>query len=280
VALGAVAAARVPDGTASFRVINGALLYGGLLLFGVSAVTALQGHGFAHLHGESTHLASAGHAAAIPRASSLPGRWGMPILLGALLLPSTWFTFTVAGPEAWSLQGLRDAPFSPAGETLLAALLLPASLVLAGIWPFGRLTRGPRLAPFAALLLMVVVVPMAGDGLAHWRSGYAAWLVVGAMVAAVRPRWTSLMAGGGLFVISCGGQAALAGAALTVVASLLSFRPATNEPLLRAAYLAAGACAIAGLRATLANEVIYSVLMLLLTVIAILRTPLPALRTA
>jgi hypothetical protein len=160
-------------------------------------------------------------------------------------------------------------------------LLLPATLVLAGIWPFGRLVGGPRFAPFAALLLIVVVAPMAGDGLAHWRSAYAAWLVAGAMIAAFTPRWPAILACGGLFAIACGGPAAFpSGGALTVIASALSLRPSASAPLRRVAYLAAGACAIAGLRATLANEVVYSVLLLLAVVIAMLRTPLPALRTS
>ena len=87
------------------------------------------------------------------------------MLLGLLLVPSIWFVFTVAGPAAWSIQGLRDAPFSPAGETLLASLLLPATLVLAGVWPFGAIAGGPRFAPLGAILLIAVVVPMVGDGL-------------------------------------------------------------------------------------------------------------------
>ena len=88
----------------------------------------------------------------------------MPVLLGLLLVPSIWFVFTIAGPDAWSIQGLRDAPFSPAGETLLASLLLPATLVLAGVWPFGAIAGGPRFAPLGAILLIAVVVPMVGDG--------------------------------------------------------------------------------------------------------------------
>jgi len=211
--------------------------------------------------------------------AGLARRWGMPALLGLLLVPSLWFVMTIAGPDAWSLQGLRDAPFSPAGETLLAALLLPASLVLAGVWPFGFLANGPRFAPLAALLLVVVLVPMVGEGLEHWRSLYAGWLVLAAFVAAATANWPRVMACAGLFAIACGGAtASWSGTSLTIIASLLSLRPATSRPLGRLACLAAGACGMAALQATLAHEVVYSVLMLLAVVLGVLRTPLrPAL---
>jgi hypothetical protein len=201
---------------------------------------------------------------------------GNAALLGLLLVPSLWFVMTIAGPDAWSLQGLRDAPFSPAGETLLAALLLPASLVLAGVWPFGFLTNGPRFAPLAALLLVVVLVPMVGEGLEHWRSLYAGWLVLAAFVAAATANWPRVMACAGLFAIACGGAtASWSGTSLTIIASLLSLRPATSRPLGRLACLAAGACGMAALQATLAHEVVYSVLMLLAVVLGVLRDAAP-----
>jgi hypothetical protein len=201
----------------------------------------------------------------------------MPLLLGLLLVPSAWFVVTVAGPDAWSLQGLRDAPFSSAGETLLAALLLPATLLLAGVWPFGALAGGPRLAPLGALLLLFMVVPMLPEGLEHWRSAYAGWLVLAALVAAATATWPRVMACAGLFAIACGSGVAFgAGAALTVIASVLSLRSVSGEALLRLAYLAAGACGIAALRATLANEVVYSVLMLLVVGVGVLRGPVRA----
>ena len=275
VALATAAWARVPDGTSSFRAINGALLLGGLLLFIVAVMLSLKGP-------PGTGMAAgplAPHVDA-PRPQGIPAllrRWGMPVLLGLLLVPSLWFVVTVAGPDASSLQGLRDAPFSPAGEVLLASLLLPATLVLAGVWPFGGIAGGPRLAPLAALLLVLVIMPMVGDGLEHWRSPYAAWLVLAALVAAVGRNWPQLMAGAGLFAIACGMAPAFwAGTSLTIVASLLALRRTAHAPLLRLACFVAGACGIAALRATLANEVVYSVLMLLAVLVGVLRTPLCA----
>ena len=272
VALSTGAAARVPGGIPSFQLINGVMLYGGLLLFGLATARSLT-------RGRPDFTAMPVTARGAP-ASVVPQvvrRWGMPVLLGLLLIPSLWFVVTVAGADARSLQDLRDAPFSPAGETLLAALLLPATLVLAGAWPFAVVAGGPRLAPVGALLLLVVVVPMLPEGLEHWRSAYAGWLVVAAMMGAATANWPRVMACAGLFAIACGsGVAFWAGAALTVVASVLSRTLPIGEALRRLAYLVAGACGIAALRLTLANEVVYSVLMLLAVVVGVLRAPVRA----
>lgn len=271
VGLATAAAARVPAGTPSFQLINGLMLYGGLGLFAVAVALSLRG-GRPRL--AATSSMTPGPGGPPPAVTQAMRRWGMPLLLGVLLVPAFWFVVTVAGPDASSLQGLRDAPFSPAGETLLAALLLPATLVLAGVWPFGIVAAGPRLAPLAALLLAIVVVPMLPDGLEHWRSAYAGWLVLAALVAAARMNWPGVMACAGLFAIACGSGLALwAGSFLTVIASLLSLWPATDAKLLRLAGLAAGACGIAALRETLGNEVVYSVLMLLAVVVGAFRTP-------
>ena len=279
VTLATTAAARVPHGTTSFQVINGALLTGGLLLFAVGIMMAQK-----DLPAVAASPMPPGMPPRLATPSRIPAilhRWGMPVLLGLLLVPSLWFVFTVAGPDAWSLQGLRDAPFSPAGETLLASLLLPATLVLAGLWPFGAITGGPRFAPLGAFLLIAVVVPMVGDGLEHWRSLYAAWLVLAGLVAAMRGNWPGITAGAGLFAIACGSEAVYwAGASLTIIASLLTLNPSMRDTMVRLAYFAAGACGIVALRATLANEVVYSVLMLLAVVVGVLRTPDRAARTA
>jgi len=215
--------------------------------------------------------------ATTPTGAGVLRRRGMPLLLSVFLLPSLWFALTVAGPGGMSLEGLRDAPFSPAAETLLAALLLPATLVLAGIWPFGPVARGPRLAPLGALLLLVAVRPVLGEGLDHWRSLYAGWLVLGAFVAAGGADWPRLVACAGLFAIACDGESfAWAGTSLAVIASLLSVAPGMHRLLPRVALLAAAACGIAALGVTLGIEVVYSAAMVLATVIAILRTPFPA----
>lgn len=200
----------------------------------------------------------------------------MPILLALLFFPSIWFALTVAGPGALSLQGLREAPFSSAAETLLASLLLPATILLAGTWPFGPLVRDARFAPLGALLLWLVVVPLLGEGLEHWRSVYAGWLVIGAFAAAFTRRRPQLMAAAGLFAIACGGESVgWAGVTLCTIASVISLVPELglrSRVPRRILQLGAASCGIAALGVTLGVEVVYSTAMVLATIVAMLRT--------
>ncbi len=312
--LAIAAASQAALAPASFHTINNAILWGGLLLGIVAAAegwragcgarvvplavalpVAFAGCGGTLREGRMllSLLAGLVGAAALavlrvgtatqvplgPGAVSRAGgfrRWAMPLLLSLLLIPALWLWLTVAGPEGMSLQNLREAPFSEAAETLLAALLLPASLVLAGTWPFGGMTRGPRYAPLGALLLLVVVLPLLGEGVEHWRSPYAGWIVLGAVVAAVGARWPHLMACAGLFAIVCGGPSAWwAGMSLTLIASLMSLAPGMRDMPVRMVMLAAAGCGMVALRATLGSEVVYSAAMLLAIIIGMLRTPLP-----
>jgi len=91
-----------------------------------------------------------------------------------------------------------------------------------------------------ALLLMAVVVPMITDGLEHWRSLYAAWLVLAGLVAAMRADWPGITAGAGLFAIACGSEAVYwAGASLTIIASLRTLDASMRVTVARLAYFAA-----------------------------------------
>lgn len=311
-AAASITSAAVP----SFHTVNNAILWCGLLLGLIAAVIAWRGgHRAASaplglalltvlaacsgllregripvslLAGAAGATALSALPARIVRASSdagvaAPGairRWGIPVLLALTLLPSLWLMLTIAGPDGWSMQGLREAPFSPAAEILLAALLLPASLILAGTWPFGLLGRGPRLAPLGALVLLATILPMLGEGMEHWRSLYAGWLVLSALIAATGSRWPQLLACAGLFAIgNAGGSLWWAGASLTIIASLLSVRPPACVQR-RVVMLVAASCGIVALRATLGVEVVYSTAIALATIVAILRTPLAEVRSA
>jgi hypothetical protein len=118
------------------------------------------------------------------------------------------------------------------------------------------------------------MVPRLGEGLEHWRSAYAGWLVLAAFVAAVKADWPALLAAGGLFAVACsGGRVQWAGTVLTITASLWSLAPEVPAALRRLMLLGAAACAITALRATLGVEVTYSVLMVLALMVGILRTP-------
>lgn len=310
VTLAIAAAGRVTAAAVSFHTINNTMLWGGLLLgcaalaegwkrghragllpLTVALMLALAGCGallwqghvvvslLAGLAGAATVVALplkplasvGGGATGSGGIAGLVRRWGMPLLLVLLLVPAFGLLLTVAGSGA-SLRGLRDAPLSSSAETLLAALLLPATLVLAAVFPFGPVARGPRFAPAGALLL-VAVVPLLGEGLEHWRSLYAGWLAVGALVTAWKAQWPRVLACAGLFGIACGGGSVWwAGTLLTVLASLLSW-PTAHEQAWRLAMLAAAACGIAALQATLGVEVVYSAVLVIAVLVGILRTP-------
>jgi hypothetical protein len=203
-------------------------------------------------------------------------RWAMLCALLLLLVPAFWYASIVAGPDGiWSTR-LADVPFSAAGETLLAALLLPATLLLGGVWPFSGLAEGARLAPLAGLLLYLVVLPAAPDGLEHWRSLYAGWLLVAGFMAAWGSRWSYLVGAGGLFAIACGNAGAqLAGLLLTVAACILELAGtgARQSTLRGAATLCAAMAAIVALPGTMTTEVVYSTLFVLVTIAGILLNP-------
>ncbi len=240
VALGTAAASRVEAPSLSFLLINGTLLWAGLLLGGTAllqgwrssaawrcvplgAVVLVmlaccpalwQGRPVISLLAGLAVAAALGlmpkrlireppatRQAVVPRRTIR--RWAMLCTLSLLLVPAFWYASIVAGPDGiWSTR-LADVPFSAAGETLLAALLLPATLLLGGVWPFSGLAEGARLAPLAGLLLYLVVLPAAPDGLEHWRSLYAGWLLVAGFMAAWGSRWSYLVGAGGLFAIAC-----------------------------------------------------------------------------
>lgn len=271
VALATAAASRVPEGTAPFRLINGALFWGGIILVGIGALVSW------HRRTRSAAM----QRDVVPPAPAISPSWfqrfGMPALLVLLLVPALVLLLTIAGSEGMSLQGLRDAPLSSAAEVLLAALVLPATLVLAGTWPFGALARGPRLAPLGAALLLIVVLPLLGDGLVHWRSVYAGWLVLAALIAAARADGPGLMSCGGLFALSCGeGPARWAGALLVTIAAGCSMAAAMSSVARRVVYVAAALCGLVALGGTLQVEVFFSVAMVLAAIVAILRSPVPA----
>jgi hypothetical protein len=314
VTLAIAAAGRVTAAAVSFHTINNTMLWGGLLLgcaalaegwkrgqragllpLALALMLTLAGCGallwqghvivslLAGLAGAATvvalplkPLASVGDGVAGSGGiTGLVRRWGMPLLLVLLLVPALGLLLTVAGSGGASLRGLRDAPLSSAAETLLAALLLPATLVLAAVFPFGPVARGPRFAPVGALLLLVAVVPLLGEGLEHWRSLYAGWLAVGAVVTAWKAQWPRVLACAGLFGIACGGGSVWwAGTLLTVLASLLSWPQTAHEQAWRPAMLAAAACGIAALQATLGVEVVYSAVLVIAVLVGILRTPM------
>jgi hypothetical protein len=204
------------------------------------------------------YLAEAAHARRMPVAP----------LLALLLLPTWWLMVTIAGPEGLPMHGLADRPWSPAAELALAALLLVSAWSLAGLWPLHRQTPSLFTAPVGALLVARVAIPVAADGIAHWRALAMPLVIAGLWHAAVSGRragaaaalaWIGLLAATPVGEL---GAALLFGGALLLA---LSDRMATVAR--RAALLIRVAGAVVGgaggLLATAAGlhvEVVYTVL--------------------
>jgi hypothetical protein len=202
----------------------------------------------------------------------------LPVTLLAALaaLAAAWLASRAAGTEGLATPALGDAPFSPALQTLLGVLLLPVLVVLAGVPPFDRFVPGATLAPVSAAIVVRSVLPGLADGVEHWRSALALWLVLAATDAVRRRRLPLLAACAALFALFIGGEAVVVpGMALAVVASLAEAWPARMRHVPgwsgRAALGVAAAAWSFALRAALATEVVYSVAMVLVLTAGVLR---------
>lgn len=210
-----------------------------------------------------------------PRGGRLD-RWPVLPLLAVVALATAWLAWRAVGADGLAIRGLADAAFSPALQTLLGLLLLPLLFAVAGVPPFDRFVPGAVFAPVAAAILVRGVRPGFGDGVEHWRSAAALWLLLAAADAVRRRRPAVLVACAALFALLAGDETARApGMVLTVVASLADVVPATVRAVPAAlARVALGAAAVAwtlALRATLATEVVYSVAMVAVLTAGLLR---------
>ena len=210
-----------------------------------------------------------------PRQEPLDRLPVLPVAAVAILL-ATWLAWRAAGADGLALAGLGDAAFSPALQTLLGALLLPALFALAGVPPFDRFVPGALLAPVAAVLLGRGLLSGLPDAVEHWRSAGALWLVLAAADAVRRHRSALLVACAGLFAILVGGDAVRGwGGVLAFVAALFDIAPATPQvmpPWAARAVLGVALVAWgAALRTALATEVVYSVAMVVVLAAGTLR---------
>lgn len=210
-----------------------------------------------------------------PRGGQLD-RWPVLPLLAVIALATAWLAWRAAGADGLGIRGLADAAFSPALQTLLGVLLLPLLFAVAGVPPFDRFVPGAAFAPVAAAILVRGVRPGLGDGVEHWRSAAALWLLLAAADAVRRRRLALLAVCAALFALLTGDETARApGMVLAAAASLADVVPA----MVRAvpawlARVALGAAAVAwtlALRATLATEVVYSVAMVVVLTAGLLR---------
>jgi hypothetical protein len=197
-------------------------------------------------------------------------------LLAAAVVGTAWLAWRAAGADGLGVAGLGDAAFSPALQTLLGVLVLPSVFALAGVPPFDRFVPGAVLAPVAAALLARSVLPGLPDGVEHWRSAGALWLVLAAADAVRRHRGALVLASAGLFALLVGGgEARLAGGLLALVASLIDLTRAAGWALPawsgRVAIGAALVGWVVAIRAALATEVVYSVAMVAVLTAGVLR---------
>jgi hypothetical protein len=103
------------------------------------------------------------------RPSGKVPRWGLqPFIVLASLLASTWFIWTIAGPDLpLTIEGLREAPFSAAAEMSLAPMLALAAWAFLGLWPFHGTGPGSALSIVGGALLIRWGMGVIPTGIAH-----------------------------------------------------------------------------------------------------------------
>jgi hypothetical protein len=142
------------------------------------------------------------------------------LLAIAALIPAGWLFLAIAGDQGLALVTLADLPLSPAGETLLAPLLLVGAWSVAGLWPLPRSRVAGITGAAGVLLLARVAFPALPEGLEHWRPLAFPILGIGILQGTASGRWPAVMVGGALMALASGsaeGPAAawcLGGAAL------------------------------------------------------------------
>lgn len=158
-------------------------------------------------------------------------RWwlAVPLLGGVLAGIALLLMLTIAGPEGGSIAALPDGPFSPPAERLLVMLLGGASLLLAGIPPFGRTPSGLALAPLAAILLARLVVPVLPGGLLEWQPLAMLLLLLSGGLAVFRGRWAAFAVVAGLAGLWSGEPSAAFAALVLVLVGWLTGQAASGR---------------------------------------------------
>ena len=158
-------------------------------------------------------------------------RWwlAVPLLGGALVGSALLLMLTIVGPEGGSIAALPDGPFSPPAERLLVMLLGAASLLLAGIPPFGRTSSGLTLAPLAAILLARLVMPVLPGGLLEWQPLAMLLLLLSGGLAVFRGRWAAFAVVAGLAGLWSGEPSAAFAALVLVLVGWLTEQAASGR---------------------------------------------------
>ena len=187
--------------------------------------------------------------------------------LTLLLAPVYWLLATIAGPEGVSVAALPLVPLSPAAESLVAPAVLLVGWSVAGLWPLHRQVPGALVGPLGALLLVRTVLPLAPDGLEHWRPLVVPVLMAGIWHAGALARWPLLAVGAGLLGVAGLTSAGVTGAGWLFGSALVLELCSTSwlsGGLVRLAGMAAWVAAVWGgllvLEGGLRGEVVYTAL--------------------
>ena len=158
-------------------------------------------------------------------------RWwlAVPLLGGVLTGIALLLMLTIVGPEGGSIAALPEGPFSPPAERLLVMLLGAASLLLAGIPPFGRASSGLPLAPLAAILLARLVAPVLPGGLLEWQPLAMLLLLLSGALAVFRGRWAALAVVAGLVGLWSGEPSAAFASLVLVLVGWLTEQAASGR---------------------------------------------------
>ncbi len=195
-------------------------------------------------------------------------------VLGALALGrAAWLMRAMAGPDGLGMSGLHDSPFSQAAETLLIPLIALGAFGFFGLWPLHG-ARGGVLVPVGVALLVRVASALP-QGLQEWQTVLVPIGVFAVWHAAVTRRPGELLGAGAWLacVASTGEPAAAAACGLSAAAFSLTLGdllPGRSGSILRrGAWLLAAVGGALALRPALAAEVVYTVLAVAGTAVAI-----------
>ena len=209
------------------------------------------------------------------------GQWGVGLAVSLLALVAAWYLLAaVAGDAPLALTALTDAPYSDSFELLLTPILLLAVWPLLHLAPFQSARQGPAAPVLGAVLLYRLEPTAIPGGVEHWRPAIFLLLLLAAIIAVVRRNDIALITAlGAAGIVSLAPEAGLAGLGLVVVGCVLAaaarllaagFRlRGIGRPLATLVPVAGVALLVPVLVGMLGVEVVYSVALVMVTMVAI-----------
>ena len=208
---------------------------------------------------------------------------GLVVCLIALI-PAWYFLSAVAGDTPLGFAALADAPYSDSFEILVTPFVLLGVWPLLHLAPFHAARQGPAAPVLGALLIFRLGPTALAGGLVHWQPVIFLLLVLAALAALVRRNDTALMTTLGLAgILSLEPMAEWTGLGLIVLECVLAgarrlmatgFRLTGIGQLLgRLVPVAGVALLLPTLAGMLEVEVVYSVALVLVAVLALSRQP-------